>query len=440
MRSITLIAVVVMVPLASAQQVDSLVQEGLRNNPQLRSYTYQRQAAEYRASAVGALPAPALGVEFSQIPASSARVLDDAIANNLSLSQMFMLGGKLSAMSEVERRRGGVIDQGKASFEVQLRGRIKMGYYRLWLLDRQIGVQKGTLRILEELVQSMRPHVLTNRMRQADFLSIQAEVASGRARLEEMISRRTGSESALNSMIGRNDLQTPIGTDSLLRASALSSSESQLASRVAAENPALLSMDRMKEMNESMITAAGRELIPDLMVQGMIMRMPNGMVLTGGQRSAEAIQQSAAGMPMQKPEWMYSVMFSVTLPFMPWSVERSTAKQEELRSSILSIEADREAMRREMTASLRSAMVKYTANDSLAKRYTAEILPLVRESAAAQTVAYQTGQVPVTTVLDARRMELMKQEEYFMVLMERQMALTEMEMMVGTPLNVERSK
>jgi len=38
----------------------------------------------------------------------------------------------------------------------------------------------------------------------------------------------------------------------------------------------------------------------------------------------------------------------------------------------------------------------------------------MREAAEAQTVAYQTGQVPITTVLDARRMELMKQDDYLM--------------------------
>jgi outer membrane protein TolC len=68
------------------------------------------------------------------------------------------------------------------------------------------------------------------------------------------------------------------------------------------------------------------------------------------------------------------------------------------------------------------------------RQYQNEIIPLTRQSAEAQTVAYQTGQVPITTVLDSRRMELMKQDDYLMVLMDRQMALIEIEMMVGTPI------
>jgi outer membrane protein TolC len=106
-----------------------------------------------------------------------------------------------------------------------------------------------------------------------------------------------------------------------------------------------------------------------------------------------------------------------------------------MRSTNLGINAERDAMQREMIASLRSSMIKYATNDSLVKQYESEILPLVKQSAEAQTIAYQNGQVPITTVLDSRRMELMKQDDYYMVQTERQMALVEIEMMVGAPLN-----
>jgi outer membrane protein TolC len=170
------------------------------------------------------------------------------------------------------------------------------------------------------------------------------------------------------------------------------------------------------------------------MLQAMVMRMPNGMILTSGPRSTEMIQQSVAGMAMQKTDWMYSIMASITLPFAPWSSGRSTAKADEMRSTNLSIEAEKNAMQREMIASLRSALNRYSTDDSLVHQYQAEILPLTHQSAEAQTVAYQTGQVPITTVLDSRRMELMKQDDYLMVIMDRQMAFVEIEMMVGAPL------
>ncbi len=420
--------------IARTQSLDSLVQEALRNNSQVKAFDYQRDAAAYRAQALGALPPPTLGIEFSQVPLSTGNVVTGAVSNNVFFSQMFMLGGKLSAMSEVERRRGAVIGQNGASFQAQLRAKVKMTYYQLWLLDQQVEVQNRTLTLLGDLIQFMEPHVVTNRMRLADLLTIQAEAASERARLQEQMSRRTGLVSGLNALLARNDLSTPIITESSLPVNPPRSSELVLADQIRIANPQLVSMDRMKEMNEAMIKSAEKDLIPEVMIQGMIMRMPNGMVLTGGSRSAEAIQQSALGMPMQKTDWMYSIMASITLPFMPWSSARSSAKAQEMRVTNLGIDAEREAMQREMIAALREAMAKFMTADSLVLQYDAEILPLTKQSADAQTIAYQNGQVPITTVLDARRMELMKQDDYLMIVMARQMALVEIELMVGSPI------
>jgi outer membrane protein, heavy metal efflux system len=419
---------------AAGQPVDSLIQEAYRNNPQLKSFEFQMQASDYRASSVGAWPAPTLGVELSQFPKLSSNVWNDALSNNFSLSQMFMVGGKLSAMSEMEKRKGKVVEQNLGSFQVQLRAKIKMNYYQLWLLDRQIEVQHQTLSILNDLAQTMQPHAITNRMRQADLYSLQAEVASEKAKLNELSAQRINLQNVINFLLGRNDFAQIIKTDSVFIRPSSDLSEPELIKKVRQNNPQLKTMDQMKEMNEAEITVTNRELYPDIMLQAMVMRMPNGMILTGGPRSSEMIQQLAAGMPMQKTDWMYSIMASITLPFAPWSSSRLTAKADEMRATNMSIDAEKDAMQREMIASLRSAITKYNTADFLIRQYRSEILPLTHQSAEAQTVAYQTGQVPITTLLDSRRMELMKQDDYFMVLMNRQMAIIEIEMMVGAPL------
>lgn len=420
---------------AHAQTVDSLIREALSNNPQIRSYGHQIDAAGSRASSVGAWPAPTLGFEASQVPSSSANVTKDAISNNISISQMFMLGGKLSAMSEVERRRGTILEQGLASVRVQLRNRVRMNYAQLWLLDRQINVQERTVNLFLELAQAMQPHVITNRMRQADLYSVQAEVASERARLRDLRTKRFSLQSAINAILGREDLTRAVNSDSVMNTPPLVLDTRQLIEEAKAANPALSTMDRMKDMNEAEIDAAQKTLIPDLMIQGMIMRMPNGMLLTSGTRSVADIQQSAAGMAMTKTDWMYSIMASITLPFVPWSSERATSKAAEMRSNNLSIDAEKEAMQREMIATLRGAISRYQTADSLIREYESEILPLMRQAAEAQTGAYLTGQVPITTVLDARRMELMKRDDYLMVVADREMAYAEIEMMVGTSLH-----
>ena len=177
-----------------------------------------------------------------------------------------MLGGKLSAMSEMEKRKGKVLEQNLGSFQVQLRAKIKMNYYQLWLLDRQMEVQQRTLSLLQELAQNMQSHVMINRMRQADLYTIQAEKASEKAKLNEFKSQRSNLQNAMNSLLGRNDFTQIIKTDSVISANTVLLSELKLSEQVKHANPSLLAMDRMKEMNEAGMMASNRELFPDVML------------------------------------------------------------------------------------------------------------------------------------------------------------------------------
>jgi outer membrane protein TolC len=458
---------------AHAQSVDSLIRAAYRNNPQLESLGHQADAAEYRASAAGAMPAPSLGIEFSQVPVTSANIVNEAVSDNLSVSQMFMLGGKLSAMSRVERKKGAYLEHTRAEMLVKVRAAVRLNYLQLWRLDRQIEIQRKTIGLLETLAESLTSGIRTNRARSADLLTVQAETASERARLIDLTAKRSAQQNVLLSltapapalrtkvmqMATGRDAQTEdasmsmdgnampmpsavprfgaglaIRPDSALRPLPAALSLEELTAMLLDTNPSLQSMEHMREMNDLEIDAAKRELVPDLMLQFMVMRMPNGMVLTGGPRSSEMIRQAVDGMAMKTTEYMYSVTASVTLPFAPWSSERSTAKADEMRSMNLSVDADKRAMQREMLSSLGAAVDTYQAQDSLVHEYSQVILPLIRQAADAQTSAYQSGQASIQAVIDACKMELMKTDDYLMAVMNQHMTFIDIEMMVGVPL------
>ena len=102
--TITIFSFFIMIQTTNAQSVDSLVNEAIVNNPKLKSLQYRIEASEYRSESVDYLPPPNLSVEFSQVPVSQIDIFNQSISNNFGLSQMFPLGGKLSAMAEVENK------------------------------------------------------------------------------------------------------------------------------------------------------------------------------------------------------------------------------------------------------------------------------------------------------------------------------------------------
>ncbi|OGU65755.1 MAG: hypothetical protein A2499_18535 [Stygiobacter sp. RIFOXYC12_FULL_38_8] len=416
----------------NAQSLDTLINEALKNNPQLKSLQYKITASEKRTESINTLPAPNLSVEFSQVPTNSIDILNQSNSNNIALSQMFPLGGKLNAMAEVERKNTLVEGSNYEIYKVNLTAAVKMSYYTLWLIDRKIEVQKKNNSLIADLIKSVESSYYTNKINQADVLTLQSEIASNETQLLILGKQKEAETYKLNKLLGRNLDSKDVYAVSDFPADILNSSQAKLEEILDYSNPALKRMGNMVEMNKAMIEANNRELIPDLMVQGMFMRMPQGMILTS---------KSDLSMLDPKTETMYSLMLSINLPFAPWSINKYKAKEEELYAGIKSIEYEKNNMQREMTAQLKAALVKYNTAIDLISLYGEKVLPLYRNATESQVSAFQNNRTGVTTVIDSYRMLLMQQMNYYMSQADTQMSLAEIEMMVGKTLkNNEVSK
>jgi outer membrane protein TolC len=416
----------------NAQSVDSLVNEAIANNPQLKSLQYRIKASEYRSESINYLPPPNLSFEFSQVPINEYDILNKAISNNIALSQMFPLGGKLSAMAEVEDKNTLVEGNNFEVYKINLVTQVKMSYFTVWLIDRKIEIQKSNISLLSDFAKAIEVSFYINRISQADMLTVQSEIASNETQLLINEKQREAEVYKLNKILGRDLNSTDVFALVEFKVDSLELNQAQLETILSDSNPSLNKMNNMIEMNRAMITANNKELIPDLMVQGMLMRMPRGMVLTS---------KSDLHMLDPKTEIMYSLMFSINLPFAPWSVGRINSKEEELAAGINSIEQEKNDMQREMIAKLKEALVKYNTSKELEELYDKKVIPLYTNSTESQTAAYQNGKTNITTVIDSYRMLLMQKMNYYMAKADIQMSLAEVEMMVGANLkNLKSSK
>ncbi|MCA0390076.1 MAG: TolC family protein [Bacteroidetes bacterium] len=420
-----IVLVTVLQSFSTAQSLDSLIEEALLNNPQLKAMQFKIKASEFRAESINNYPAPNASLEFSQVPILNPIFPTQALSINLGFSQMFPLGDKLGAMTEVERRNTKIEGKNFDEYKVNLIGRIKMSYYTLWLIDRKIEVQKKSNKLLSDLMKSMETTLSVNRINQVDLLTIQSEIATNETQVLILEKQKDSENYRLNGLLGRNLDGSMILIPEEVSDIKLTASQVQLEKLLSDLNPTLKKMDNMIEMNRAMIDANERELIPDLMLQGMFMVMPQGMILTS---------QSDLGMLDSKVEFMYSLMVSINLPFAPWSINKYKAKSQELAAGISSIAFEKSNMQREMGVKLREASVKFSTASELLKLYDKKIIPLTRQTTESQISAYQNNKSTITAVLDSYRMMLMVQMNYYMAMADTQMSLAEIEMMVGGKL------
>lgn len=408
-----------------AQSVDTLISEALSNNPALKSLELKTKSAGLRALSADSYPAPSLLVEFSGIPFGKYNLINDAFENRLSLSQMFMLGGKVAAMTEAEKKSASVIADNYGIYRIKLIADIKMSYYKLWMIQKKIEVQERNIALYNDLLRLLNTSYSVSRTGAADILSIRSEIASGNTQLVAL-KREFESESAqMNKLLGRDLSSAPVSVASDLPKDTLNVSFEALGQRLGESNPSLKQMNSMADMNRAMLKANSREKIPDMMLQFMVMRQPQGMYLTT-KTDLDMLQMET---PMT--EYMYSVMASFTLPFAPWSAKKYKAREEELYAGIKGIEFEKSDMQRDMLSQLRSAYNRYKTSADQSNLYSTEVIPLYEQAARAQLSAWQNNNTPVTVVIESYRMLLMQQMNYYMAESDIRMALAEIEMMTG---------
>jgi outer membrane protein, heavy metal efflux system len=395
-----------------AQSLDSLLQEAAHRNPRLLSWQGQIRASEYREKSAASLAAPTLGIEFSQVPFDSYDLWNNSLSNNLSFGQMFHLGGKRTAMRKVEQWNTTALQHGYADERNMILSDIAMAYYQLWLLDRKIDLQKNAIELLRLAESDNQNRLMTGSFSQADLYMLQAERSATEAQLLSLQQEHDLRLLDLNTYLGRDKLDTPIQPER-----ELGMKEATTEPNIAA-TPMLQQMQSMIRMNQAMAQAGWKEKYPDLMLQAMVMRMPRGMILT---------TSSEMTMPERKTDYMYGVMASITLPFMPWSKNRYKAKAQEYEAMTDALNYKQTSMRQEISRQIAAAKTRRTTSLKLIQHYKDVVLPQMHKAVQSQLTALQSGSRSLSSFLQILKMSTMEEMNMYMAMADYHMAQAELQ-------------
>ena len=86
--------------------------------------------------------------------------------------------------------------------KVNLIAQAKMSYYTLWLIDRKIEVQKKNIALFNDVIKSIESSYYTNKINQADFLTLQSEIASNETQLLILEKQKEAEIYKINKLLG----------------------------------------------------------------------------------------------------------------------------------------------------------------------------------------------------------------------------------------------
>ena len=154
------------------------------------------------------------------------------------------------------------------------------------------------------------------------------------------------------------------------------------------------------------------------------MRMPQGMLLT---TKTDPMMINGNG----ETEYMFSLMASVTLPFMPWSSGKITSKEEELNAGLSGLTLERTNMQREMISQLDASILNLDNFRNSIKLFEQDVIPIYKTTFETQLSEYRNNLLGLYALLETLRTILMKEENLTEAKMNYQMTLADINMMAG---------
>ncbi len=178
----------------------SLEQTALDQNPRLVRLYQEYQAAAAHSQYVDKLPDPKLGANVFGNPIETASGSQRA---NMNVSQTIPWLGKLNAAQQRACFEAFAVRAEFAAERLRVISGVRTGWYRLYVIDKQIETAEANQKLLESLIDVASARISTGKASQGDVLLGTLELSQLEERLLTYRRQRRAVEAEINRLIGR---------------------------------------------------------------------------------------------------------------------------------------------------------------------------------------------------------------------------------------------
>lgn len=392
-----------------AQQPDTLhlndlVREALRNNPELKSFEYNRDMMELRTESEGTLP----DLEFTYMREEMPRFRWNAAPmEKFGLMQMFPFPGKLSTETELAVIRAEHAHHEHMEKANEVLAKLRSMYFELWFVQQSIVLNRENYLLLEQFTKIAQTRYGVGQSSQQDVLKAFVEIARLENQLISLRQQELSAKAMLMSLLGRSPSDT-LGVAAVPPNSGFLPTLDTLHQTAYRFRGMLLHDSLSVEEGEKMKSLAKKEYLPDFKFGIEFLRMPNN----SGYRA-------------------WTVSAGITLPFAPWSLSRTSAKVEEASIGVDRARENLKNSRNMIRANISDLYLKAASFARQLENYTGVVVPQTQQALQASLMAYQTGNTDFLMLIDSYRMLVEVMMEKLMLRMQFEQAVAELKREVG---------
>lgn len=380
---------------ADIASLESLVQEALDKNPEIKAAEQRIEAARAAISPAQTLPDPMVGVEYTDLETRELMY---------GVTQEFPFPGKLKLRGEIAGREADQVEQEYLAIQLATVSDLKQAYYELHVVHQSIGIFQRNKALLGEFEQSAKASYEVGRGAQQDVFRAQTEISRVLTRLAALDQQQHSLEAEINRILYRPP-GTSVGVPESPQMSLLRRSVEELGALVDQTAPLLRAQMMGVERAQREVKLAHREYYPDFEISA------------GGMREE----------PMGKDG--YRVMLNVRVPLYYTRRQRF-----EVRGAIAGREAainDLQATKQELLFRIQDNVAQVRRSEELVKLLESALIPQARLTLLSAQAGYSVAKVDFLTLLNALLTLQDNELELHMEIAAHEQAVARLEEIIG---------
>jgi len=390
--------------------LQQLVDEALKNNPELISAKYRVEAFKEVPSQMGTLDDPKIEIGLLKVPTSSLSLSEPM--KEITVMQSLPYPGKLSLKSEMARREAEAVEEEYIDIEIKLIQMVKEAYYDLYFVYKSIEITEKNKMTLKDFVNVAEAKYAVGKGLQQDVLKAQVGLSRTIDELIRLEKERQSAEARINVLMNRLP-QSPLGKPKDIKMTAFKFTIEELQSTAEENRPLLKGLKRMIERYKAAYNLAKLEYYPNFDIGLSIGQERDSMNYLSGK-------------------------ISMNIPL--WYKTKQDRKIAEESYNINSVTHRYNAAKNEIFLKIKDIMAEEEKGRKLIELFSTGIIPQASQTVDSAMLAYQVNKVDLFNLLDNQITLFNYQIQYEKVLTDYEKKLAELEAVVGKKLFEVSSK
>ena len=387
-------------------RLDDLIQEALKNNPEILFAEASTSASQYRIPQAKSLPDPMFmfGYQNEGWRRYTYGEMPDA-QWMFSASQMIPFPGKLSLKGEMSERESESLRASYESAKLKTVLRVKEFYYDLFLVYKEIDLIREKAMLLKQVEDAAVARYSAGMGLQQEVLMAQTEKYMLLEK-EEMLKQKVQSlEAMLNTTIGR-DVNAPLGRPDDLPSAACNYSMDMMIKTAMENSPEIKFRDKMIAAAEAKVRMMQKEYIPDFTLNASYFNR-------GGQEFDD----------------MWSLTTTINIPLYYKTKQKQAVLEAE--SSLTGARHELQGTKLMISSSIRDNYSMMKSAERLMELYKNGLIPKTYQDFELSLAGYATGKVEAITVITRLKWLLDYEFLFWGQVAEREKAIARLEAVSG---------